>query len=391
MPSLDDRFRLLLQARGPDLWRGIEVREPAQVPARVRRADRLLAAVTALLLAGAGIFLGVRAFQGTRAPSRSATGPTPSGRLVGSMKVGPNGQVTSVLEAAGSVWVTAYGVPGPEDEAVIRIDPESQKVLATIPVQGVPAWETGGGGLAYGAGSFWVVGQAPAASGRDAVLYRIDPATNNVVATISLGGVRGADVIVDGTTVWTAFFGEESAQVARIDSRTNRIVATIPLTSDYVRRIVEVNGSVFAEEIEFSGDGVVSGTLIEAINPQTNQVIASSSPVSVSPTAGIAGWDGELWAGSDAGFTRLDPDTLKPASDLVPVPHGVCCMLFESGPEGIWFVDLNSRLILFDPRMRSANEVLDVSEEGPIATATAPNRVWLLGFDGTLSRIDLVW
>ncbi len=54
--------------------------------------------------------------------------------------------------------------------------------------------------VAVGAGAVWVANSA------DGTVSRIDPATNTVTATITLGGEPVA-VAVSGTTVWVAVAG----------------------------------------------------------------------------------------------------------------------------------------------------------------------------------------
>ena len=71
---------------------------------------------------------------------------------------------------AGSVWQTDY-----ENDVLLRIDPVTGKVLASIPVGSAPE------GVAVTAGSVWVADE------HDGAVTRIDPATNTVVATIPVG------------------------------------------------------------------------------------------------------------------------------------------------------------------------------------------------------------
>jgi streptogramin lyase len=73
--------------------------------------------------------------------------------------------------AFGSIWV-----PICSDGSVQRVDPKSQKIVATIP-SGVANTE---GGITAGEGSIWMPSDAAG------VLSRIDPATNQVVSKISI-------------------------------------------------------------------------------------------------------------------------------------------------------------------------------------------------------------
>ena len=57
---------------------------------------------------------------------------------------------------------------------------------------------------------------------------RIDPASNEVSATIPLGGGKGGDVVVDDSGVWVAVGDEEQGELVRVDVSTNEVEARIP-------------------------------------------------------------------------------------------------------------------------------------------------------------------
>jgi peptide/nickel transport system substrate-binding protein len=91
---------------------------------------------------------------------------------------------TAIAVGAGGVWVVDS-----LDDAVVRIDPGSRSVTATIPVGPSPA------GVAFGAGSVWV------ANSGDGTVTRINPNTDRVQATIRVGGSPQAITVADGR-VW---------------------------------------------------------------------------------------------------------------------------------------------------------------------------------------------
>jgi YVTN family beta-propeller protein len=111
-----------------------------------------------------------------------------------------------VVGAFGSVW--AAGSNG-----VIRIDPVTHKVLATITVDGGAQW------TAASADAVWVT--TPTG------LVRIDPATNAVVATITLASAPylGDPDVIDGL-VWVPQIRKNS--IAVVDPASNTVVQTIP-------------------------------------------------------------------------------------------------------------------------------------------------------------------
>jgi virginiamycin B lyase len=81
----------------------------------------------------------------------------------------------------GSVWVAAYGI-----DAVIRIDPDSKAILATIPVGDGPT------SIAVGGGAVWVANRL----GRS--VSRVDPSLNAVTATARLGFRAESVAVADG-------------------------------------------------------------------------------------------------------------------------------------------------------------------------------------------------
>jgi YVTN family beta-propeller protein len=114
-------------------------------------------------------------------------------------------QATGVVGAFGSVW--AAGTDG-----VLRIDPASDKLVATISVSG------GGGWTAASADAVWVTTPAGVA--------RIDPQTNAVVATVALSGAPFlGDPDVLGGMLWVPQIRKSS--IAVIDPASNTVVQTI--------------------------------------------------------------------------------------------------------------------------------------------------------------------
>lgn len=112
-------------------------------------------------------------------------------------------QATGVVGAFGSVW--AAGGPG-----VIRVDPETSKLLATVRIGTGAAW------TAASADAVWATTPAGVA--------RIDPQTNSVVATVALAGPLGDPDVVGGM-VWVPQIRRNT--VALIDPASNAVVRTV--------------------------------------------------------------------------------------------------------------------------------------------------------------------
>jgi DNA-binding beta-propeller fold protein YncE/ABC-type branched-subunit amino acid transport system substrate-binding protein len=98
------------------------------------------------------------------------------------------------------------------DRTLWRLDPVSRRVVASIELPFVP------GSVAVGAGAVWV------ASLLDDAVLRIDPGTNHIVKRISVP--RGVVGLAAGAgAVWVASSIDRT--VSRIDPRTNRIAARV--------------------------------------------------------------------------------------------------------------------------------------------------------------------
>jgi YVTN family beta-propeller protein len=118
--------------------------------------------------------------------------------------------LSAIAVGAGGVWV----VGDPVDPALWRIDPATGRLVATIRLPFAPT------DVAVGDGAVWVTSQL------DDRLERIDPATNKVTATIPVGRGAGA-VAVGAGSVWVG--DEVDGSIARVDPQAMRITATIKL------------------------------------------------------------------------------------------------------------------------------------------------------------------
>ncbi len=109
----------------------------------------------------------------------------------------------AVATSPGAVWVT---VPDPGKQHLVRIDPATNRVIATVAVG------ESGGRLAVGEDAVW-------AATNTRTVAKIDPATNSVVSRVD------ADAIVFGATaglgsIWVTSPGES---LVRIDPAGNRV------------------------------------------------------------------------------------------------------------------------------------------------------------------------
>ncbi len=176
-------------------------------------------------------------------------------------------------------------------KTLIRIDPKSGEITATIPLPGAPLAETS---VAAGEGSVWVTVDHPAR------LVRIDPRTNRITTTTGVpalaGGLRAG--------LGGLWFASASGTVVRLDPKTGDRVAEIQAGS--VPRFTAIGGgSVWVLNQK---DGTVS-----RIDPKSNKVVATITVSGQAVDGGdMAFGGGYAWARvSDALVAQVDPDTNK--------------------------------------------------------------------------------
>ena len=184
---------------------------------------------------------------------------------------------------AGSVWQTDY-----ENDVVLKIDPVSGNVLATIPVGSAPE------GVAVTAGSAWVANE------HDGSVMRIDPATYRVVATVQIGpaGSAGPQIMTAGPGgVWVDV--QNTGEVVRVDAATNRVGLRVPLDG-----YVASDG----KEVWIGVDAGTNGlSQVVRIDPVSGKVITTVG-LDTQGICGLAVGLGSVWV-ADGGLTRIDTET----------------------------------------------------------------------------------
>src|SRR5215211_5251182 len=186
--------------------------------------------------------------------------PTPSATMSLPAAVGVRVTITrgvaefpsAVAAGEGGVWVTAPRQDGSGAGDVIRLSPGTGEVVATIPVKAVPGWEFGGAGLHVGDGGVWTVGALRNAGGCcDALVTRIDPATNSVVDAIAVPGLTEGDVWVNGSDVYvlgfTASEGGSSTplELVKVEATDHTIEWRVPIPGQWSQTVFVASGSAW--------------------------------------------------------------------------------------------------------------------------------------------------
>ncbi len=153
------------------------------------------------------------------------------------MMNGPH--LVRIAVAYGSVWVT-----GDTKSELYRIDPKSNLIVATIPMSSQPRF------LAAGEGSVWVFNQG------DGIVQRVDPGTNEVTAAIDTGRPGGGgNIVVGGGYVWLSML--HGTPVVQIDANTNKLIRNF--------RGYGIDAG-WGDAIQFGADSVwVSGSSVHRI------------------------------------------------------------------------------------------------------------------------------
>ena len=125
---------------------------------------------------------------------------------------GSAGARGSITVGDGSVWA-AFG-----DSSVFRIDPMSGDVIATMQAGNTPS------AIAFGSRSIWVTNE------RDSSVTRINPTTNGTSGRDINVGLKPAGITVAGGAVWVTDTGND--RVTRIDPGQTRFQASPSETPD---------------------------------------------------------------------------------------------------------------------------------------------------------------
>jgi streptogramin lyase len=174
----------------------------------------------------------------TSYPGNSLTRIDPdTNQATGTISLAPSGQgAVGVTAYDGFVWVANHD--GTPSTSVAKVDPAALRVVDVIPVgsdtSAGPTWLSGG------AGSLWV--DVPNSN----AIMRIDPATDHVIATIAdptdCGSVAASD-----TAVWVASPDGDGCTggVIEIDPATNAVVARLNSGDGTGPLVLSDDGSVW--------------------------------------------------------------------------------------------------------------------------------------------------
>lgn len=281
------------------------------------------------------------------APTPS-TSPTPSEMSSVDVRVTTTDGVaafpSAVAVGEGGVWVTSCCEGGSGGGRVIRLVPTTGAVGARIPVRATPGWDFGGAGLTVGGGSVWTVGAVRNDAGCcDALVTRIDPATNSVIDEITVPGMTEGDLSVDGPTVYvlgfTARKGGSSIplEVAKVNATSHAIEWQTPVPGQWSQTVFVAGGSVWVLGTAPDAHGPIEVTTLYRIDPGSGAVV-DQIPLPESDLI-PAVYQDAVWFRTGDGVQRFDSVSGSFVGDPVRLGQGCCDGPFVSdGEGGVWVV-----------------------------------------------------
>lgn len=210
------------------------------------------------------------------------------------------------LAAFDTLWVLAPDLPIKEGRGtpnLVRIDPATNEVIATIALvdrlcQGIVATDD----------AVW-------ACAKDG-LVRVDPATDSVVSTVPLVGVQKAyRPAVGGGSIWllsaTSFIGDT-------------VIAVDPTTEETTSYAVGAPAGALVHAFDALWLTIPSTGSVVRLDPATGEVteVVTGLPSPAQITAGAGSlwvtlYGGEDWAGAgDPQVARIDPETGQVVAEL---------------------------------------------------------------------------
>jgi virginiamycin B lyase len=232
-----------------------------------------------------------------------------------------SGEACSGLASGfGSIWVPLCG----KEPKLVRIDAAKSAISATLPIP--PAGPEGG--IAASDDSVWLV------TDKNGTLNRIDPSTNSVRQKVSIPPDSYNPLFSNGI-LWIT--GLESAVLTAVDAITGKIIESVPV-GPKPRFLTAGEGSVWTLN---QGDGTIS-----RVDEKSRKLMATIQ-------AGIPGAGGDIGYGADSVWTtvfdvpltRIDAATNKVVRQWI----GKSGDSLRFGHGSIWLTDYKKGLLLRIP------------------------------------------
>ncbi|MFZ4434799.1 MAG: hypothetical protein ACOYOQ_16535, partial [Microthrixaceae bacterium] len=293
--------------------------------------------------------------------------PAASGVTVDIVSIQARDQFASpggIADAGTSVWVT-----NTSGSRVWRIDPATNQIVASIAVGTNPA------GVVSSGSAIWV-----ANSGSDTV-SRIDPSNNTVSATVAVGD--GPNQLAwDGTYVWVTNSGSDT--VSRINPSGN-VVTSYPVGDNPTG--VAAAGA--------SGGVFVANTGSDSLTKLTQATGAVAATVTgLRDPVGVAFGGGAIWVSNSDPVDGNNVTRVNPANAQVVTTVGLPGAL--KSPQGVavegtstWVATYKTDVIArIDQATNAVTTQVGVGVD-PISVASGTGRVWVSNTSASsVTRLD---
>ncbi len=315
-------------------------------PARRRRAWRWSAAAMTIGLAAIGIAI-MLSEQSHATQLSNSVGELDAGGSHVAHRLALPQPPDAAVSAHGAVWVTS-----PESDAVYRIDPETDAITQTITVGSGPS------AITSADRDIWV------ANTLDGTVSRIDPASavDRVVQKIKVGAEPTGITAGDGM-IWVA---DASASTLRgISPVSGRVTATISLASPPFG-VAYGGGALWVTS--------PADDTITRVDPRRRRL---GRPIAVGsgPTA-VAYGNGAIWVanGLDSTVSRVNPHT--DTVEAISAGDGPDALAIAGG--SVWAANrLSSTLTRIAPRGNDPATTVPVGGS-PVALTKVGNRIWFV-------------
>jgi streptogramin lyase len=264
------------------------------------------------------------------------------------------------------------------------VSPETGKLVATVRFLGAPL------DLATSTDAVWLADQL------DNVVYRIDPASYEVVASETAAGesVLAPQTLASASgSVWLGAIGGHGetlvlpiapdsgarAKPIRVLTLARNSAAPGPPLLALTQLVPDESA---ASSGRFSGWVLdASSRVIRKLQPGSPEVLSPRIETGSAPHVGATTSTGDLWVGQAEEVVKISGGKLAARTQLSDTP---VALAVRGG--GVWVATVDGRLVFVDPD-GSVSRTIRTSGT-PVDLALAGGSLWLLSRDGTLSKRD---
>jgi streptogramin lyase len=253
----------------------------------------------------------------------------------------------------GAIWVTGEGV-------IYRVDPATAQIVTTIAIPGIGLKQSH---IATGASAVWATGRDRGRFG----VYRIDPRRNRVTAFIRLPPTP-VEITVAYGRVWVDEPRAGPAVVFRIDPQANLVSGPPIRVGTGGGWMVAAFGALWVTNGDSNGS-------VSRINPATGAVTRTLTNIPDVTAVGA----GSLWGtGNYGGVHRVDPATGR-VTATIGRPKNAVNVTFWAGSAWV-SAEPPGTLIRVDPASNRVADTAVPAGTSPIYITTAPSGLWVVDF-----------